>query len=86
MRLVTPDIINYKGVSVRFDGSPGMVDLLKLEEATGLAIALPLKVPFRFKRFAARVLGPDATRAERRELKKGLSEAGKVVLDQANSN
>jgi len=77
--------INYKGVSVRFDGGPGMVDLLKLEEATGLAIAYTLKVPFRFKRFAARVLGPDATRAERRELKKGLSEAGKVVLDQANA-
>ena len=32
-----------------------------------------------------RVLGPDATRAERDELKKGLSEAGDVVLDQANA-
>jgi hypothetical protein len=77
--------INYKGVSVRFDGGPGMVDLLKLEEATGLAIAYTLKVPGRFKRFAARVLGPDATAAERHQLKKGLSDAGGVVLAQANA-
>jgi hypothetical protein len=74
--------INYKGVSVRFDGGPGMVDLLKLEEATGLAIAYTLKVPGRFKRFAARVLGPDATRAQRDELKDGLSKAGAIVLAQ----
>ncbi len=54
--------INYKGVSVRFDGGPGMVDLLKLEQATSQSILSTLYVPFRFKRFATRVLGPDATR------------------------
>jgi RoxA-like, cytochrome c-like len=74
--------IDYKGVSVRFDGGPGMVDLLKLEEATGLAIAYTLKVPGRFRRFAARVLGPDATPAQRAALKDGLSKAGAVVLGQ----
>ncbi len=74
--------IDYKGVSVRFDGGPGMVDLLKLEEATGLAIAYTLKVPFRFNRFAARVLGPDATPMERKELKDGLAKAGAIVLAQ----
>ena len=44
--------INYKGVSLRFDGGPGMVDLLKLEEATGQSILSTLYVPGRFKRFA----------------------------------
>lgn len=77
--------INYKGVSVRFDGGPGMVDLLKLEEATGLAIAYTLYVPTRFNRFATRVLGPYATAAERHQLKEGLSKAGGVVLAQANA-
>ena len=77
--------INYKGVSIRFDGGPGMVDLLKLEEATGLAIAYTLKVPGRFNRFATRVLGPDATAAEHHQLKQGLSDAGGVVLAQANA-
>jgi len=77
--------INYKGVSVRFDGGPGMVDLLKLERATGLAIAYTLKVPFRFKRFATRVLGPDATPTQRDELKEGLSKAGAFVLGEHNA-
>ena len=72
--------INYKGVSVRFDGGPGMVNLSKLEIATGLSIAYTLKLPFRFKRFAARVLGPDATPAQRDELKRGLTKAGEFVL------
>jgi hypothetical protein len=77
--------INYKGVSVRFDGGPGMVDLLKLERATGLSILSTLHVPGRFKRFVTRVLGPDATPAERDELKKGLSKAGDFVLGQLDA-
>jgi hypothetical protein len=34
--------INYKGVSVRFDGGPGMVNLKKLEIATGQSILATL--------------------------------------------
>ena len=67
--------ISYKGVSVRFDGGPGDGGPLKLEQATGLSIAYTLIVPFRFNRFATRVLGPDASAAERAELKKGLTDA-----------
>jgi mono/diheme cytochrome c family protein len=77
--------INYKGVSVRFDGGPGMVDLLKLERATGLAIATTRYLPDRFKRFADRVLGPNATPAQRDDLKKGLSKAWNFVLGQASA-
>jgi hypothetical protein len=77
--------INYKGVSVRFDGGPGMLNLLKLERATALSILSTLYVPGRFKRFATRVLGPDATTAERDELRKGLSKAGDFVLGQAKA-
>jgi hypothetical protein len=77
--------INYQGKSVRFDGGPGMVDLLKLERATGLSIASALYLPGRFKRFAARVLGPDATAAQRDELKKGLSKAWSFVFAQNNA-
>jgi mono/diheme cytochrome c family protein len=77
--------INYQGKSVRFDGGPGMVDLLKLEEATGLSIGSTLYIPGRFRRFAARVLGPDATPAQRDELKKGLSKAFDFVFAQAKA-
>jgi hypothetical protein len=74
--------ISYKGVSVRFDGGPGMVDLKKLESATGLSILYTLYVPGRFQRFATRVLGPGAGPAERSKLKKDLAARGDYVLNQ----
>ena len=80
--------IRYKGTSIRYDGGPAMVDLLKLEQATGLSIAYTLLpcvplLPCRFNRFATRVLGPNATEAQRAELKNGLSKAGAFVKAQA---
>ena len=77
--------IRYNGTSVRFDGGPAMVDLKKLEIATGLAVAYTLKVPGRFARFAARVLGPDASPAEYNKLKKELSGLGDQLLNQKNA-
>jgi hypothetical protein len=68
--------IRYKDVSVRFDGGAAMLELRKLESATGLAVFYTLIVPGRFDRFATRVLGPDASKAQRDELKKGLEDVG----------
>jgi len=65
--------IRYKGTSVRFDGGPAMVDLLKLEQATGLSILYTMYIPGRFQRFATRVLGPEPDPAEYDRLKKDLS-------------
>ncbi len=76
--------IRYKDVSVRFDGGPAMVNLKKLELATGLSIGYTLKVPFRFGRFASRVLGPDASEADRSQLKQKLAAIGQFLLDQKN--
>ncbi|CAL79867.1 conserved hypothetical protein; putative Cytochrome c region (C-ter) [Bradyrhizobium sp. ORS 278] len=72
--------IHYKGVSVRFDGGPGMVDLRKLEKAMGFAMLLTQYVPTRFSRFADRVLGPNATDADRDTLRKGLKAASDFAL------
>lgn len=47
--------IEYKNVSIRFDGGPAMIDLGNLESAVGLSIFYTLKVPGRFNRFADRV-------------------------------
>ncbi len=77
--------IRYKGTSIRYDGGPAMVNLLKLEQATGLSIAYTLLVPTRFNRFANRVLGPNAGEAARAELKKGLADAAAFVKVQATS-
>jgi hypothetical protein len=74
--------IRYKGTSVRFDGGPAMVELRKLESATGLSILYTLKVPGRFGRFAARVLGPDASQSERDKLKTALAAVGDYLLNQ----
>src|SRR6266446_938997 len=77
--------IRYKGVSVRFDGGPAMVELKKLESATGLSILYTLYVPGRFERFATRVLGPEASPAERTKLKRELAMRGDYVRNQKNS-
>src|SRR5262249_24184838 len=60
--------IYYKGVSVRFDGGASMLELRKLQAVTGLSIAYTL-LPWRFERFATRVLGPDAQKPDRKKLK-----------------
>src|SRR5579863_6344930 len=76
--------IRYKGTNVRFDGGAAMVELKKLELATGLSIAYTLKVPGRFGRFATRVLGPGASETERGKLKQQLAAIGQFLLDQKN--
>ena len=77
--------IRYKAVSVRFDGGPAMVDLRKLELATGLSVGYTLKVPGRFGRFAARVLGPDIAPADYNKLKADLTALGARLLGQNNA-
>lgn len=73
--------IHYQGIDIRFDGGPAMTDLKKLELSTGLSIAYTLYVPFRFQRFADRVLGPDASKPDRDALKQKLSEIGSFLID-----
>ncbi|MCK1741111.1 cytochrome C [Bradyrhizobium sp. 139] len=75
--------IHYQGIDVRFDGGPAMTDLKKLELSTGLSIAYTLYVPFRFQRFADRVLGPEAGKADRDALKQKLSVIGNFLIDWA---
>ncbi|WP_315774251.1 MULTISPECIES: di-heme-cytochrome C peroxidase [unclassified Bradyrhizobium] len=78
--------IHYKGVSVRFDGGPGMADLRKLEEAMGFAMIFTQYVPGRFSRFVDRVLGPNASDADRETLKKGLKAATDFALNMQAKN
>ena len=73
--------IQYQGIDVRFDGGPAMTDLKKLELVTGLSIAYTVYVPFRFDRFADRVLGREASKADRKALKQKLSATMDFLLD-----
>src|SRR5262249_10149447 len=78
--------IYYKGVSVRFDGGASMLELRKLEAATFLSIFYTLYTPGRFDRFAARVLGPDASKAERKQLRDRLSEVKDFLFQQEKTH
>lgn len=78
--------IYYKGVSIRFDGGASMLELRKLEAATFLAIGYTLYTPGRFDRFATRVLGPDASRADRRQLKATLSGTKDFLFQQEKTH
>ncbi len=64
--------LEYKGISLRIDGAPAMTDLDKLRKGLGLALVYTKYVPFRFGRFADRVLGADHTPERRAELKRRL--------------
>ena len=74
--------VRYKDVSLRFDGGAAMLELRKLESATGLSILYTLFVPGRFDRFADRVLGPAAGKEERDTLKQGLERVGDFLKGQ----
>ena len=76
--------IRYQDVSVRFDGGAAMLELRKLESASGLAIVYTLLVPGRFDRFADRVLGPGASKAQRDELRKGLEDVAAHLKNQVS--
>ncbi len=60
--------MTYNGTALYIDGAPALTDLGKFTSGLGLSILFTEYMPFRFKRFAERVLGPDATQAAKDEL------------------
>jgi hypothetical protein len=66
--------LNFRGRGLRIEGGPAMVDLGQFEKAVGNALYLTRIEPFRFHRFAARVLGPEHTEAEEIALKVDLQD------------
>jgi len=67
--------LTYRGTAVIVDGGPALTNLLKFKEAIGLSLLTTQYVPFRFERFANRLLGPAASPEERSALKTQLVEA-----------
>ncbi len=67
----------YDDTSVRIDGAPAMTNLDKFSKALGLAIAFTDFFPARFDNFAEKVLGPDYTAEQKKDLKGQLG----TVLD-----
>ncbi len=76
--------LEYNGVSVRIDGAPAMTDLGRFRETLGLALFYTRNIPFRFGRFADRLLGENHSPEERAQLKAQLDELlarGRAVAD-----
>ena len=55
--------------AVRIEGGPGMIELAQFQKGLGLAMGFTQKVPFRYGRFEERVLGSNASEADRSRLK-----------------
>jgi mono/diheme cytochrome c family protein len=71
--------LNYNGKGIRIEGGPNMIDVNKFKTATGIALLLTDKLPWRFNRFADRVLGKDHSAEQKTDLKKQLD----ALIDQA---
>ncbi|MDQ0456826.1 di-heme-cytochrome C peroxidase [Rhizobium paknamense] len=67
--------LTYKGTAVMIDGGSALTDLGKFRKAAGLALLFTRYAPFRFDRFAAKVLGPEADDSAKAQLKKQLEQA-----------
>jgi hypothetical protein len=64
--------IEYKNVSIRFDGGGAMINLGELEKAVALAIGYTLKIPLRFDRFADRVAKSDSRWSDKAQLREEM--------------
>lgn len=63
----------YKDTAVVIDGGPALTTLYTMKQGMGVALLLTRFIPTRFNRFAEKILGPDATLADRETLKDQLS-------------
>jgi len=62
--------MTYQGTAIRYDGAPAVTNLTTMVETIGLALVYTKYVPFRFDRFAKRVLADNYNKQTKAALKK----------------
>lgn len=67
----------YRGTTVLIDGGPALTNLGALRQGLGISVLFTRLLPFRFERFAERVLGPGASSEAKAELRVELDETWK---------
>jgi hypothetical protein len=72
--------LHHGKYAVRIEGGPAMIEISEFQKALGIALALTQKFPFRFDRFAAKVLGPDATLEMKQALRQQLDKSLETAL------
>lgn len=75
--------LNYKGTEIRIDGGPAVANVPRLFEVLVYSMVYTKKVPFRFDRFAHRVLGADYSAEKKEKLEAEFGEALKYLLHAA---
>ena len=71
--------MTYRGTEIRIDGGPAMTDITKLSTASGVALLYTKYIPFRFNRFAKRVLGEEYNSESKKELKQQFNQVWKEL-------
>jgi RoxA-like, cytochrome c-like len=71
--------LTYQDTAIIIDGGPAITNLSLFQKATGLSLILTKLSPFRFNRFADRVLGPHASSEAKSALKSQLDEVVAAV-------
>lgn len=74
--------LEYKNVSIRFDGGPSMVNLGEVERVVGLSIGYTLIFPWRFEHFASKLEEIKGQSVDRDKLKEGLTLALEKIKNQ----
>lgn len=74
--------LEYKNVSIRYDGGPAMVNLGEVERVIGLSIGYTLILPWRFERFASRLESIEGHSIDRKRLRNDLELALQKIKKQ----
>jgi hypothetical protein len=72
--------LHYGKYAVRIEGGPAMIEISEFQKALGIALGLTQKYPFRFGRFADKVLGPGASEEKKQALKARLDKSLETAL------
>jgi hypothetical protein len=76
--------IYYGKYAVQIEGAPAKIEVTQFQKALGLAVGFTKYIPFRYGRFEKRVLGPNASEAQKTALKasfNGFLDKAKFELD-----
>ena len=75
--------LEYGKYAVRIEGGPAMIEVAEFQKALGLALGFTQLIPGRYGRFEERVLGPNASEDQKKNLKQSfdrLLEVAKAEL------
>ncbi|MGH9629680.1 MAG: di-heme-cytochrome C peroxidase [Bryobacteraceae bacterium] len=72
--------LHYGKYAVRIEGGPAMIEISEFQKALGIALGLTQKFPFRFGRFADKVLGPGASEEKKQALRARLDRSLETAL------